>query len=204
MKGSFRQSLLGTLSSLVVFGLLFALLKWPIFVAGPLAVGSYFGVYGLAKPRLKIGDLDLESLAHGQELKALYDRSLAQVQALSASARAIEDPKISSQAQDLAQTARHIMDYLRDNPKDLSQSRHFLDYYLGAGNRIVGNYQALKEAQISKDKFDLISQKTEESLDLLNEVYRKQRDGYHQDKLMDLEVESELLEKTLKLGGGRE
>ena len=43
--------------------------------------------------------------------------------------------------------------------------------------------------------------KTDESLALLSRVYAKQRDGYYEDQITDLEIETELLEKTLKLGG---
>lgn len=57
---------------------------------------------------------------------------------------------------------------------------------------------------MSSEKFLEIEAKTYESLALLNGVYAKQRDGYYEDQISDLEIETELLEKTLKLGGDPE
>lgn len=133
----------------------------------------------LTKPVLKIGDIELERLADG-----------------------IQNPLIAEKAQSLSGIAQNILDYLEDAPKEISSSRHFLNYYLPTANKIIGNYLHLKRANVSTDKFNLITERTVESLDLINQVFAQQRDNYYKDQMLALEVETELLEKTIRLGGG--
>lgn len=199
-----RQNFFGVSASVLLFLLLFMALKWPLLVAAVLSVGTYFGVYYLAKPKQKIGDVELEALANGEELKALYDASITHLHTMASTARAIENPAIREKALALVATGNDIMGYLKAHPKAISPSRHFLEYYLKTGEKIITNYLSLKRGNVSSEKFLEIEAKTNESLALLNGVYAKQRDGYYEDQISDLEIETELLEKTLKLGGDPE
>ncbi|WP_108832087.1 5-bromo-4-chloroindolyl phosphate hydrolysis family protein [Aedoeadaptatus coli] len=199
-----RQNFFGVSASVLLFLLLFIVLKWPLLVATVLSVGTYFGVYYLAKPKQKIGDVELEALANGEELKALYDASIMHLHTMASTARAIENPAIREKALALVATGNDITAYLKAHPKAISPSRHFLEYYLKTGEKIITNYLSLKRGNVSSEKFLEIEAKTDESLALLNGVYAKQRDGYYEDQISDLEIETELLEKTLKLGGDPE
>lgn len=199
-----RQNFFGVSASVLLFLLLFMALKWPLLVAAVLSVGTYFGVYYLAKPKQKIGDVELEALANGEEMKALYDASITHLHAMASTACAIENPAIREKALALVATGNDIMAYLKAHPKAISPSRHFLEYYLKTGEKIITNYLSLKRGNVSSEKFLEIEAKTYESLVLLNGVYAKQRDGYYEDQISDLEIETELLEKTLKLGGDPE
>lgn len=179
MKGQGRQNFLAMISSIVTFLVMFFILDWPIILTVVLAIAIFFGVFMLTKPVLKIGDIELERLADG-----------------------IQNPLIAEKAQSLSGIAQNILDYLEDAPKEISSSRHFLNYYLPTANKIIGNYLHLKRANVSTDKFNLITERTVESLDLLNQVFAQQRDNYYKDQMLALEVETELLEKTIRLGGG--
>ena len=196
-----RQNFFGVSASVLLFMLLFPVLKWPILVSAGLSVGTYFSVYYLAKPKQKIGDVELEAIANGEEIKALYDASIVHLRTMASSAHAIENPAIREKAMALVATGKDIMGYLKEHPKAISASRHFLEYYLNTGEKIINNYLSLKRGNVSSEKFLEIEKKTDESLALLNRVYAKQRDGYYEDQITDLEIETELLEKTLKLGG---
>lgn len=48
-----RQNFFGVSASVLLFLLLFMAMKWPFFVAATLSIGTYFGVYYLAKPKQK-------------------------------------------------------------------------------------------------------------------------------------------------------
>ena len=65
----------------------------------------------------------------------------------------------------------------------------------------MDNYNDLDRANVSADKFNDIKEKTKESLDLLIKIFASQMDAYHKDKINKLEVETDLLEQTIKLGG---
>lgn len=201
MKGELRQNIFGLLSSVLVFLLFFLLIKWPIFIAAPISIGTFFGVYFLSKPKVMIGDIEMEKLANGLELKELYENSKLSVNQMKALSNKIKEKNIREKALDLTSVGEDILRYLEKNPRDLSESRHFLNYYLKTSNKILDNYIQLDQANVSDSKLALVTEKTQESLDLLNQVFSNQRDSYHKDALMELEVETELLEKTIKLGG---
>lgn len=96
------------------------------------------------------------------------------------------------------------MKYLSNNYKAILPSEHFLEYYLGTANRIIKNFVEMQNTSISDTKSELIRKETIESLDYLQDIFTKQLDSYYEDKIVSLEIESELLEKTVKLGGGRD
>lgn len=202
MTASVKQNLYAFLAGVVAFILTFLVLKWPILVAVLISIGTFIGVYLLATPVIRIGDLELAQLENGEELKLLFDQSVKKVQGMKKSVALIENKAVKDQVAELAETSQSILAYLEENPREISGSRHFLDYYIKTGHKIIHNYVEMEEAKISQNKFTLITARTEESLDILNEIYANQRDGYHLDRMRDLEVETELLEKTLKLGGG--
>lgn len=197
-----RQTLLALIAAILVFLVLFFALEWQVIMSVLVSVGIYFAVYYLTSPILKIGDIELESIKNGEEIKALYDQSTAEVRQMEGSIDVLEQSSVKEQAIELGGTSWDILKYLEGHPSDISQSRHFLTYYFPTANKIIKNYIRLKVANISSHKLVEVQEKTTESLDLLNDLFAKQRDSYHKDILLDLEVESELLENTLKLGGG--
>lgn len=194
-------NIIAGLSAAGVFLILFILLDWSIIVSLLIAVGIFFGVYNLAKPVLKIGDIELSQLEDGIEIQNIYIQAIEDVASIRTSSDSIQNPVIKEKSKRLASIGQDILNYLENNPKEISRSRHFLTYYLPTGEKIVDNYLLLKKANVSEDKFVLITERTEESLDLLTKVYKNQRDGYHKNRVMDLEVQTELLERTIQLGG---
>lgn len=201
MNDNASRNLKGLIAALITFFGLMVGLKWHFLVAALLSVGVYTGVYLISKPKLMIGNTEIEALENAQEINDIYQKLLADQKVLAANARSIEDDTIKAKALKLVQTTNDIEAYLKDNPREISKSRHFLDYYMGTAKAIVANYNDLKRANVSSDKFDEIKEKTNQSLDLLNQIFAKQRDSYHKDKINQLEVESDLLEQTIKLGG---
>lgn len=197
-----RQTVLALIVAVLVFLVLFFALEWQVIISVLISVGIYFAVFYLTAPVLKIGDIELESLKNGAEIKELYDQSIAEVQQMEGSIDVLEHNAVKEQAAELVATSHDILKYLEGHPTDISQSRHFLTYYFPTANKILKNYIRLKVVNISSHKLIEVQDKTTESLDLLNDLFAKQRDSYHKDILLDLEVESELLENTLKLGGG--
>lgn len=196
-----RPDLLAGLLASVIFIILYIVIDWPLLVSIALAVGIFFAVYFLSKPILKIGDLELSRMADGIEINNIYLDARQQVYNLEKNGQNISNEEVGQGALNLAATANDILNYLEDHPREISQSRHFLTYYIPTASKIIDNYFQLKKANITSHKFELITDQTLESLDLLQRIFENQRDGYHKDKLVELEVQTELLEKTITLGG---
>ena len=187
-------------SHLTFFGLLVGL-KRSFWIAAILAIGVYTGVYLISKPKMMIGNTDVEALENGEEIQAIFNEFELRIEFLITLADSIKDKSIKTKVIELSRTSKDIKSYLENNPRQISKSRYFLDYYMKTAEEIVKNYSNLDKANVSEDKFKEIKEKTSRSLDLLNEIFKRQRDSYYKDKITQLEVETDLLEQTMKLGG---
>lgn len=197
----FTRNFKALIASLATFFGLLIFAKWHFFIAAILALGVYTGIYLITKPRLMIGDTDLEALENAKEIKDLFQGFEADIASLNKLNNQIEDTNIKKKTMKLIKTCKDIRFYLEKNPKEVSKSRHFLSYYVATAKEISANYVDLEKSNVSQDKFEEIKEKSNQSLDLLNEIFAKQRDSYHKDKINQLEVETDLLEQTIKLGG---
>lgn len=148
-----------------------------------------------------IGNTDVEALENGEEIQAIFNEFELRIEFLITLADSIKDKSIKTKVIELSRTSKDIKSYLENNPRQISKSRYFLDYYMKTAEEIVKNYSNLDKANVSEDKFKEIKEKTSRSLDLLNEIFKRQRDSYYKDKITQLEVETDLLEQTMKLGG---
>lgn len=200
MKETLRNFKALLVSLLTFFALLLGL-KWHFIVVAILAVGVYVGVYLISKPKIMIGNTDIEALENGQEINQIFNDFEDDIGKLKALNADISDKEISGKIGKLIKTCLDIRFYLEKNPREISRSRYFLDYYVKTASEIVKNYSDLEKSNVSLDKFNEIKDKSNQSLDLLNEIFAKQRDSYHKDKINQLEVETDLLEQTIKLGG---
>ena len=148
-----------------------------------------------------IVNTEIEQLENAREIQAIYQKLIVDEDTLKKQAKNIEDKSIREKATKLAAITHDISLYLENNPKEISKSRYFLDYYVGTALEIIGNYIDLDQANVSFDKLEDIRDKTNRSLELLIQIFQNQSDAYHKDKINKLEVETDLLEQTIKLGG---
>lgn len=200
-----RVSLLSGILGGGLFLLLFLILKWSFFVAAPLAILSWAGVYLLTKPIRKIGNTAIDDLDQGERLAEIYRDGQAALEDLATGYQRIAQARIAGKVWELHAVGKDIMNYLANHPQALSKSEHFIHYYMGSCNRILTNYLALKESGVSPDKLARVEDKVQESMTYLLDIFSRQRDSYQENTIMDLEAESELLEKTVKLSkGGKE
>lgn len=179
------------------------LIKWNFFVVAILSVLIYLGLSLVTSPVRKLGGVDLEKIDQGHRLADIYELAEKNYGEMQAFQKMIKDTEISSKSKKLNIKAQNILSYLSKNTQAISPSEHFLDYYLDTANRIVKNYVEMEDTDVSEAKRTLIKDETGQSLDYLEEIFSRQLDSYYEDKILSLEVESDLLEKTVKLGGGR-
>lgn len=198
------RSLLAGLLSVGLFLFLFLVIHWHIALSGVLAVLFYFGLYFVTAPVEKIGNTPVDLIKQGERLNAIYGQAQKDMRLLAYYADTIQHDAIREKTKALSAAGGDILNYLTEHPQSFSISEHFLDYYLGTANRILKNYEQLERSNVSKDKKELILRETSESLDYLNTIFEKQRDSYYKETILELEVESDLLEKTVQLGGEKE
>lgn len=107
MKESLRNFKALLVSLLTFFALLLGF-KWHFIVAAILAVGVYVGVYLISKPKIMIGNTDIEALENGQEINQIYkgfEDDIGKLKALSAD---IKDKEISGKIGKLIKTYQNL------------------------------------------------------------------------------------------------
>lgn len=197
------RSVLVAIVCAIFFVIIFLIVKWNFFVVAALSILLYFALTLLTSPVRMLGGVAVEKIDQGQRLVNIYDLAKKNMDDMSIYQSKIRNLEISKKSKAMNEKGHHILNYLSKNPKSISTSEHFLDYYLDTANKILSNYVEMQDSNISQEKESLIQEETSQSLDYLKEIFTKQLDSYYDDKILSLEVESDLLEKTVKLGGGR-
>jgi hypothetical protein len=122
-----------------------------------------------------------------------------QVDAVRETAGAIGKRAVQDKVVRLCQTADLILDELVSKPRKVDAARSFLTYYLDAAQRIVDGYALLASRPTSSPDIARALARAEASLDSVQTAFDRQLAGVLEDRVLDLESEIELLEKTVHM-----
>lgn len=202
-KGGTGKVVFSGLVGSFLFLILLFFLHWPFPIALVPGIGITVALQFLTKSVERIGTTPIDRLEHGEDALALYREARKTMDEMRQWQYRITDGKLFKQADELVRVGADIFYYLTRHPEKILPSRQFLTYYLETANRIFQNYVEMQNAHLSEDKFIAIREQTAASVDYLHTIFVSQRDGYHRDAMQNLAEESELLEKTITMGGGR-
>ncbi|MBB5265980.1 5-bromo-4-chloroindolyl phosphate hydrolysis protein [Catenibacillus scindens] len=191
--------ILAAVLSGILFLVLFLGLGWNLFVAILLAVGIYFALSLLLRPRKKIGGVDVELLSGGEAISAQLEDARKDLRDIRRSAETAVSPEIRQGAFKLAQTGENIIACLEKDVDKISVARRFLNYYLDTAVDILNKYCELQQSRAPRKEMEALTQKSIQALNMLNEAFERQHSRLIQGDLMDIESDIELLKKTLKM-----
>jgi hypothetical protein len=148
------------------------------------------GAERLALPR----SLDAEAVE-------VIETAHSQVDDIVAAAAAIQKPEVRARVARLCGTAEQILDELGREPRQIQLARAFLAYYLQAAQRIVSGYAELaSHANSSATAADSLTG-AERSLDSIQLAFDQQLDALLEHRVIDLDSEVAVLEKTVRMSG---
>jgi hypothetical protein len=122
-----------------------------------------------------------------------------QVDAIRATAGAIGKRSVQDKVVALCQTADQILEELASRPRKVDAARSFLTYYLDAAQRIVDGYAMLAARPTTSPEIARALARAEASLDSVQAAFDGQFANVLEDRVLDLESEIELLEKTVHM-----
>jgi len=122
-----------------------------------------------------------------------------QVDAIRSTAAGIGKRAIQDKVVALCATADEILAELATRPRKVESARGFLTYYLDAAQRIVEGYARLAARPSASPEIKRALARAEESLDSVQTAFDGQLANVLEDRVLDLESEIELLEKTVRL-----
>jgi len=144
-----------------------------------------------AAERLSLPEgIDVES---GETLALAHRR----VRSILDAAGPIQKPDIRGQVARMCGTAEEILDELGREPRQIPLARSFLAYYLEAAERIVAGYADLSRRSTSSSEVAGSLARAESSLDAVQRAFDRQLDALLEHRVIDLDVEVEVLEKTV-------
>lgn len=185
--------------SLGVFGATTLVLSWPIWIGGILSVGTYIGLSLFTAEPPKIGDTPVEYLSGGLTLKENLDDASYKILKIEEIGRQVRDPEIHEMSLKLANIGFQIIDFLEKNPKRIASALTFLRTDVDTALRILDNYRTLYQ-NVSSDKMIEVEENTEKSLEILLIQFENQMNSFFKEKILDLDADTKVLSKTLKIG----
>jgi 5-bromo-4-chloroindolyl phosphate hydrolysis protein len=200
MKKQLRD-ILSAFAAAALFLVLYFAVKWNFFISAALAVGVFFSVAFLFKPREKIGSLYVDELKGGAELRALLDDACAHLDAISACAGSIRDPDVYDSAGKLYATGEKILKYLEANPDKISVARRFINYHLETADNLLQKYAELKSANIQTEDMQRLCGLTAHALVTLHSAFEEQFEKLTRNDIMDVEAEIKVIETMFKTEG---
>lgn len=123
----------------------------------------------------------------------------AQVDSILENADSISKPEVRERIVGLCRTADDILMELAAKPRKLDAARSFLTYYLDAAARIVQGYTSLSARGSTSPEIVEALGKAEASLVSVQQAFDRQLSNVLEDRVLDLESEIELLEKTVDM-----
>lgn len=193
------------LPALIVGGAVFALFFVLLF-PGRVFVGILGGLGGMlagaliftpAKKDLKAEVA--EGITEGMLQEALRDGA-QKLSRLRSYALRIRDQEVRKEADGIVDVVDRILTNIKNDPKDLRQARQFLTYYLDATITIMSRYVELTDRGADGSHRETL-QKVEERLGTIRKAFENQLAKLMENDVMDLSVELDVLERTIKMEG---
>ncbi len=132
---------------------------------------------------------------------AVLQEAQSRVDGIAAAAEGIAKPEVRQAVGRLCLTAEQILEEIRLKPRQAELARGFLNYYLEAAERIIRGYADLSGRHLaSADAAQTLAQ-AEASLGGIQKAFDNQLSGLLQYRLLDLDSEISLLEKTVRMDG---
>lgn len=122
-----------------------------------------------------------------------------QVDAITEAARFVTKPKVLDEVVALCATADQILAELAAKPRKVDVARSFLTYYVDAAVRIVQGYADLSQRNAGSPDVAQALTHAEASLEAVQQAFDRQLANVLEDRVLDLESEIELLEKTVRM-----
>lgn len=184
--------------STFLFFVLWLFFKWNVFVAALIPIGLYISAMLLTNEPDKIGSTSVESISGGDKMKEELKDAYDDIDLIGNTSHKIENLEIMNLGVGIYQTGLQIIEFLEKNPNKIAASLTFFNYDIPTTLRILDNYYTLEKENISESKLSAARVNAIKSLEILNKRFANQRDGYYQNIISDLSLDTDILTKTIE------
>lgn len=141
-----------------------------------------------------------EGITRG-ELKRIVREGREQVNRIEEIGLKIMNHTVRVDILEICSIANDIFDNFLKDPRDIKESRRFLNYYLDTTERIVSKYYELSKAVYLSDEAKKTLKDVESTLVLIKDSFRNHLKKLTENDVLDLEAEVKVLQNTIKREG---
>ncbi len=186
--------------SFLSFVLLFFVFKLPIFVSAIAGAAIYFafstiiGNKNLPFGKTKDSPNDIRK-------SDLLDLARKKLEEIENSALRVNKIEIQHKIRRICALGYKILDEIKTRPNSIKISKQFLNYYIDATGTIISKYAGLQSNKAYIPSANASLDKAEEVLDTVELAFKKQLERLYDNDVMDLDIELNVLAKTIKSEG---
>ncbi len=137
----------------------------------------------------------------GEKAKKAYDDGIKVLTRIRNRTRMVRNNEAAKKIQDICKVGFEIFEDIKKNPSDLRKIKTFTNYYMDSTEKIINQYVELSGRQDTTPEVRESLEKVEGLLDEIKKTFDKQLASLLEDDLLDLNVELEVLKKTMKHEG---
>lgn len=198
-KNIIRFDILNTLLGIIIFIVLFAVLKMEIIISGVLALLIYIGSSLLFAPNNKLVLLGIKDSNKQKEYMDLLDNGYENYEKISKLRNQLTKPEIKVKCTLIVNQIAKILKYLEKHPNKIGQNKKFFTYYLEAILKIINSYNDISTQNVHTKEIEEVMEKTEKSLTLINKSLEEQFSKMLQNDALDLDTEIDLLNNSINM-----
>ena len=190
-------TLAGVLAA-AVFLLSYAIAGLGFFPALAISGGVYLGlaVTAVLRDRRRARQSNTEGT-----LESTLRAGARKLATLKRAADGITEQRVRAQAYGVCDAVARMLSDVRDDPGDLGPARKFFGYYLDATIRVVERYHSLSRRRDDAESVREALTRAEQSLETIRRAYDAQLAHLLENDVMNLDVEIDVLEKTIRMEG---
>ena len=198
-KNIIRFDILNTLLGIIIFIVLFAVLKMEIIISGVLALLIYIGSSLLFAPNNKLVLLGIKDSNKQKEYMDLLDNGYENYEKISKLRNQLTKPEIKVKCTLIVNQIAKILKYLEKHPNKIGQNKKFFTYYLEAILKIINSYNDISTQNVHTKEIEEVMDKTEKSLTLIEKSLEEQFSKMLQNDALDLDTEIDLLNNSINM-----
>lgn len=198
MSSAMKGIIAGILSGLV-FVVFYLFLHVPFLFSVVIGIAAYAGIFLICNSPTLYG-VEVKGMDETQIelLKKTIDEGYDKLNEIKNISKEIKKNSIRSKIDEICLIADKIFEYLRKNPKSVSNIRRFLNYYLDAMINIITKYVDISRQEVDSRNIEYSLQKAERLLDTVKKAFTVQQEKLLTNDMIELDTEIELFEDTMK------
>ena len=198
-KNIIRFDILNTLLGIIIFIVLFSVLKMEIIISGVLALLIYIGSSLLFAPNNKLVLLGIKDSNKQKEYMDLLDNGYDNYEKITKIRNQLTKPEIKTKCTLIVNQIAKILKYLEKHPNKIGQNKKFFTYYLEAILKIINSYNDISTQNVHTKEIEEVMDKTEKSLTLIEKSLEEQFSKMLQNDALDLDTEIDLLNNSINM-----